>query len=227
MKTNKTKGIAPIVIILIIIGMLAVGGVAYYAGKNSTKKIEINKPNIQPIENISTTISTGLKEFRDDSVGISFKYPPNYGDITLIVTQRDTKASGPFNVLEQYKYPSDQNGYDFFNLRYFSATFSSTKDLRFGGGIECWGCEGGDYMGDVAFRYPDHSGYENFYTDSGSLGLLMKGTTKPGQCDEWRCLEEGNFFITFQVNNDYRGVSFYGKDIPENIAILKSIVIKK
>ena len=52
MKTNK--GLAPIVIVLIIIAVLAIGGVAYYAGKKSNL--------IKPIVKESSTQNI-LKEF--------------------------------------------------------------------------------------------------------------------------------------------------------------------
>src|ERR1035437_8270873 len=39
MKYNK--GFAPVVVLLIVLGVLAVGGVAYFAGKSSTPKNEV------------------------------------------------------------------------------------------------------------------------------------------------------------------------------------------
>lgn len=50
MKTNK--GFAPIAIFLIIIAILAVGGIAYYAGKNSSKSTPT--PNLIPEQNKKT-----------------------------------------------------------------------------------------------------------------------------------------------------------------------------
>ncbi|MFA6397920.1 MAG: hypothetical protein WDK96_03720 [Candidatus Paceibacterota bacterium] len=88
-------------------------------------------------------------------------------------------------------------------------------------------------MGDVVFfNVPDNTpGYEKFYTDSGEIGILTRGTQKEGTvCENFGCIweiKEGYFSVTFRVNTDYRGVTFYAKDTPENIAILKSLIIKK
>lgn len=53
MKTNK--GFAPIAIILIIIGVLAVGGIAYYVGKSSNTPLQNNNA---PVNQDTTTINS-------------------------------------------------------------------------------------------------------------------------------------------------------------------------
>ena len=57
MKYNK--GFAPVVILLIILGVLAIGGVAYYAGKNDSK-IATDNPTYSPpvTQNTNNTTST-------------------------------------------------------------------------------------------------------------------------------------------------------------------------
>lgn len=57
---NYNKGFAPIAILLIILGIAAVGGVAYYTGKNSPSKNEVSTTYLSPKEeqNINTTGQT-------------------------------------------------------------------------------------------------------------------------------------------------------------------------
>jgi Tfp pilus assembly protein PilV len=60
---KNNKGFAPVLILIIVLGVLAVGGVAYFAGKSSAPKNEaVNNQNLQIIDqnDVSSTIDTNV-----------------------------------------------------------------------------------------------------------------------------------------------------------------------
>jgi hypothetical protein len=60
---KNNKGFAPVLILIIVLGVLAVGGVAYFAGKSSAPKNEaVNNQNLQTIDqnDVSSTIDTNV-----------------------------------------------------------------------------------------------------------------------------------------------------------------------
>ncbi len=83
MKYNK--GFAPIIILLITLGVLAVGGVVYFAGKNSALKNEVADnsnyyPSVQQNQNPPTTNS-------DPSSTLVF--PPNGWYVYIARVQKE------------------------------------------------------------------------------------------------------------------------------------------
>ncbi|MCF7833758.1 MAG: hypothetical protein K9L98_00280 [Candidatus Pacebacteria bacterium] len=105
---NHNKGFAPVLVLLIVFGLLSVGGVAYFAGKSSVSKNELNdSSNYSPTTNtnspststsnqstrvassvdISTTTNnqatsssnTSLfTKCTNDKIGVSFEYPKGF-----------------------------------------------------------------------------------------------------------------------------------------------------
>ena len=81
---QKNKGIASIAIILIIIAILAVGSIWYLY---STGQIRVNSAFENHIgENVPTpeipqNKNSGLKEYKNDTLGISFNYPESLGEL--------------------------------------------------------------------------------------------------------------------------------------------------
>ena len=91
MKYNK--GLAPVLILVIVLGVLAVGGVAYFAGKSSAPKNIVSDnsnyypPDQQdynpPVTNTQTplansqTNTSNWKTYTNTQYGFEFKYPTN------------------------------------------------------------------------------------------------------------------------------------------------------
>lgn len=85
MKTSK--GFTPIAIVLILVGVLAVGGVAYYAGKSKNTP-EINNPVIQIPKNInyrSEDKKFDINEY-EDFFSEEFSKPANLDDRFRVVS---------------------------------------------------------------------------------------------------------------------------------------------
>jgi len=183
-----------------------------------------------PVSDTQTQNSVQMREFRDDTIGISFMYPESYGDVTLNIIEQNPQANGPFNVRRIYD--TDEGYFDMQNIRHFVGTFSGTDTIEFGGGFVCWGCEGGRYIGDLDFQRPE--GYQKVITDSGAEGLVYLGKNTPeNPCDPGlamcfesiRAVYQGMYFVSFKVPTDYWGVTFYVTDTPDNLALLKSVKI--
>lgn len=81
---NKNKGFIGIgLLVAIVLGIVVVGGGAYYLGKGGSKQ-EVKSPeNILPkVENKNTTTNTVVipsdwKTYSNTEVGFEFKYPPS------------------------------------------------------------------------------------------------------------------------------------------------------
>ena len=89
MKKNKVclsdrQGFAPIAIVLIVVAVLAVGGVAYYAGKSFKKENnftsqpagnDIAQPAVKENANIVDSNNSDITIYTSDRLGIQFTYP--------------------------------------------------------------------------------------------------------------------------------------------------------
>ncbi len=80
MKNNK--GFAPIAVVLIIVAVLAVGGIAYYTGKSSSpapqNALENNVTNTPVVNSDATTQNTTSTWKTYSFKGFNFKYPPDW-----------------------------------------------------------------------------------------------------------------------------------------------------
>lgn len=81
---KKNKGFAPIVIVLIVVAVLVVGGVAYYAGKslkkennltNQPTENDIAQPAVKGNTNIIDPNNPDMMIYTSDKLGIQFTYP--------------------------------------------------------------------------------------------------------------------------------------------------------
>ena len=93
MKKNKVclsarQGFAPIAIVLIVVAVLVVGGVAYYAGKSFKKENnftsqpagnDIAQPAVKESTNIVDPDNPNLMTYISYKLGVSFKYLKNGG----------------------------------------------------------------------------------------------------------------------------------------------------
>src|SRR3989344_6913100 len=129
MKTNK--GFAPIALVLILVAILAVGGVAYYAGKNSNpapQNTEVNNLSNQntqttsstssnPINaNVSANIPSDWNQYKNPKYGFEFFYPPTFSikDVQENRVQI-TDASGKITLTFWVNPPAfGVEGYDFY-----------------------------------------------------------------------------------------------------------------
>lgn len=84
MKTNK--GFAPIALVLILVAVLAVGGVAYYIGKKSNAPTTNQENNQSQDSNIQINES---KNYSNDELGVSFSYPKEWGEVLFSKTAGD------------------------------------------------------------------------------------------------------------------------------------------
>jgi hypothetical protein len=89
MKKNKAylsarQGFAPIAIVLIVVAVLAIGGVAYYAGKSFKKENnftsqpagnDIAQPVIKENTNVVDPNNPDMMIYTSDKLGIQFTYP--------------------------------------------------------------------------------------------------------------------------------------------------------
>lgn len=166
--------------------------------------------------------------YENPELGISFRYPKSYGTVIVDVHPEFSGARPPYNV----KRYSNAEHFNVTNLRYFDAGFSKYPDLHFGGGFVCWGCDGGRYVGDLDFSAPEGT-YEAFTTDTGTEGLLYRAKAAGvKECPEQMCIENvrdmrvGELFVSFKTTSDYQGVTFYAKETPENMTVLRSVSVK-
>jgi len=76
-----SEGLAPIAIILIIIGVLAIGGGVWYLGtQTSTQPVAAPQPTLSPTPSVSPTPfhvdeTANWKTYRNDTYGFELKYP--------------------------------------------------------------------------------------------------------------------------------------------------------
>ena len=97
---KKNKGFAPVAIVLIVVAVLAVGGVAYFKVKNNSKVVENNftnqptendiaQPAVKESTNIADPNNPDMMIYTSNKLGIQFTYPKT---ITI-------KAGSPSNPI--------------------------------------------------------------------------------------------------------------------------------
>ena len=83
MKNNK--GFAPIAIVLIVIAVLAVGGVAYYAGKSSSTLPKVSENNV-PQENQNNVANVPVQNVQTNCIVVNSPKPNEKAGKTIKVT---------------------------------------------------------------------------------------------------------------------------------------------
>lgn len=102
MKNNK--GFTPVAVLLIVLGIVIIGGVVYYIGKNSNISSQ-NTPEITATNPSATTQNTtsNWKTFTDNTNSVTFRYPENIGATYISTVDWPPKAQfthGLFTCVE-------------------------------------------------------------------------------------------------------------------------------
>ncbi len=211
-------------ILFILAILILVAGISWmFIQKTNSPE---NVTSILPSSESAEKVAAGSKTYTSDAIGFSVVYPASYGEVELSINQADPNAVPPFNVMTN----NPEGFMTIKNFKSFSGSFNGLSDkysLFFNGGYVCWEC-------DISAHTPEdfsNPQFEKFYTDTGDIGILTRGTLVPDPNEEnsgypFSSLK-GNIKVSFLLPNDFRVISFTAKETPENIAVLRSIAIKK